>query len=89
MFCIMQVVSYVDHYELCEPHVKEIIEILISVYEMMRHCVADAGAITFHLTHQDYTKATKRALKAEVDERVSTMKPRTVSISMGPCACRR
>ena len=66
---IAQIVEHRARYTTCEKHLKEILSVLLEVYEMVRHC-RNEQALHFHLTHQDYTRDTRRALKGELTERI-------------------
>ena len=59
-------------YELCEPHLVEILSVLHRLYETMRQCEMDQ-LLTWHIRHPDYTKATKKQLKTEASDRLSEL----------------
>lgn len=60
-----RVSAYRDHYSICVPHVKEILVVMLQIYEMVRQCQPDAS-LTFHITNADYDKAVRLKLKTEI-----------------------
>jgi hypothetical protein len=57
------------HYQLCEPHVKAILHVLIELWETARQCGTE-DALTFHMQHENYKAPVKKALQAELSSRL-------------------
>lgn len=69
---VARISAYCEHYSICEPHIKEVLMLFSDLYETARHCQSEQ-ALTFHITHQDYTKAAKHKLKSEVCARLESI----------------
>ena len=66
---VARISSHRAHYKVCEPHVKEILVIMLEIYETARQCQPEQH-LHFHLTHIDYSKTVKQQLKAELSEKL-------------------
>lgn len=62
---VRQVASLRAHYNICEQHVKEILNVLLELHQMLRGCQAEQF-LAFHLSHVDYSDGVKKALKEEL-----------------------
>ena len=69
---IPQIVSHACYYTLVKPHVAELLEILMSFYEMLRQCQHEQ-CLTFHLGHPEYSGPFKRQLRAEATVEVCAL----------------
>lgn len=67
-----QFVEHSDHYSSCLPHIRTMLFGMFNLYETLRHC-GPTGEITFHLTNENYTKATKRTLMDELMARLKLL----------------
>ena len=70
---IAQIATLHPHYALCERHLKEILHLLLEVFEMLRGCQTGNAALSYHLNHPDYSKKVKAQLKQELIGRVNTI----------------
>ena len=74
---VAQMGTFKSHYRQCAPFVEKLLMTLLELYEMMRQCLEEQH-ISFHLTHADYARELKRALRGEVTHRLCEPEPRTV-----------
>ena len=50
---------------MCEAYLSEMLVVMVSLYEKLRQCQPEK-ALSFHLTHPDYTRETRRILQVEL-----------------------
>ena len=60
------------HYDVCEPRVKEILYVMIEIWESARQCQPEE-ALTFHLQHDNYTRAVKKKLAHELTAKLKQL----------------
>ena len=75
---VSRVAQHREHYALCEPRVKEVLFVMIELWETVRQCGVEE-ALTFHLQHENYKSAVKKALAAELTERIHQLSARLSS----------
>ena len=60
------------YYEAAEDHVKNILKVMLEIFETARQCLPEQ-TLPFHMTHMDYSKEVKQRLKAELAETLKLM----------------
>ena len=69
---VEQVALHRAHYAVCEPIVKQVLFVLIEIWETLRQCQVDE-ALVFHLQHQNYARAVKKRLAVELTARLKSL----------------